>query len=669
MPKRRPGSSLRCANWRVRKNNNPVQGWNFGKEGEAAMKKIIQMLFLMLIFAVFFCVYAAAEEDPLFIVQEGWKQGVINKAGEWVVEPIYERIWPFTDAGYAVVEPDEVFESEEVDIYNHFMLIDRQGNIVADLPEWRLCNYYGPNSTEERLNAAGSAFILISMETEDSCCVLYLADAGKMIMLDREFLGCVLSPEAEKYVRQYQKWELYPSDFVLAEWKDRMVLGFIYYDYVESSSDKQAFDEILNVGFIIMDRQGNKVHDGCFAAEPEGLIPLDEMGFATEHKYIIESSRLLLNYSIIGNADSPWSLIDRNGKVILQDLPSSSEWDEGLQAVRLGKEGAVLLNGEQISEDEYRKRRAALNPCGIVMDDYKYYDAQGDLIEWPELGNYMAVSEFGTDGLAWVELDGVSCLVNVNGQVVTSDVSPAQDYQYVRNFYQYRIPLFLNGWECVFDDKNYRYGYMNPAGEMMYGGFAFDRAEAFRNGAAYVQIMDGNYSLLNACIDTDGRVIWAENGKKDEVQHQLDGGILYRIENMSLEEARQALVGEWDGGGGEYIHFPMFFYEDGTCSDAFETKQWTLLENTWGKDAFNGAPFVLVFGETDISEKPEDGYEVWFSNRDSFVADSKDGRMFISRVSPGYWERSWQKYDSWRQSVHPEETEEPDERDIKEGRN
>ena len=138
---------------------------------------------------------------------------------------------------------------------------------------------------------------------------------------------------------------------------------------------------------------------------------------------------------------------------------------------------------------------------------------------------------------------------------------------------------------------------------------------------------------------------------------------------MSLEEARQARVGEWDGGGGEYIHFPMFFYEDGTCSDAFETKQWTLLENTWGKDAFNGAPFVLVFGETDISEKPEDGYEVWFSDRDSFVADSKDGRMFISRVSPGYWERSWQKYDSWRQSVHPEETEEPDERDIKEGRN
>ena len=46
------------------------------------MKKAI--LLLTLILAVFFCVYAAAEEDPLFIAQEGGKQGFINKAGEWV---------------------------------------------------------------------------------------------------------------------------------------------------------------------------------------------------------------------------------------------------------------------------------------------------------------------------------------------------------------------------------------------------------------------------------------------------------------------------------------------------------------------------------------------------------------------------------------------------------
>ena len=620
------------------------------------MKKTI--LLLALILAVLFCVYAAAEEDPLFIVQEGWKQGVINKNGEWVVQPIYERIWPFTDAGYAVVEPDEVFESEEVDIYNHFILVDRQGNIAADLPEWRLCNFYEPTRPDERVNAAGCAFVLVPMENENGCCALYLADTGKMIMLDREFLGCALSPEAEEYVRQYQKWELYPSDFVLAEWDDRMVLSFYYSDYEKIGSDGQDFNDIYYSGFIIMDRQGNKVHDGCFIGEPEGLIPLDKLGFAREHKYIIEGSCLLLNYGINGNSEHPWSLIDRNGKVIMQDIPSPSEWDEDLQAVWQGHGmEAVLLNGEEISGDEYLKRRAALNPCGIIMDDVedKYYDAQGSLIEWPELGNYKAVSEFGTDGLAWIELDGVSCLINVKGQIVAKDVWPVQDYQHMLNAYHYRIPMFSGGWECVFDEKNDKYGYMNPAGEMMYGGFVFDRAEPFRNGAAHVQIMDGNYALLNACIDTDGRIIWTENERKDEIQRRLDGGILYSVGNMSLEEARQALVGEWDGGGGEYIHFPMFFYEDGTCSDAFETQQWMLLENIWDKDAVHGAPFVLVFGETDVSEKPEEGYELWFSNRDSFMVNSNDGTRFISRVSPGYWERSWQKYDSWRQSMQPDE--------------
>ena len=282
-------------------------------------------------------------------------------------------------------------------------------------------------------------------------------------------------------------------------------------------------------------------------------------------------------------------------------------------------------------------------------------------------GDYEAVSDFGTDGLAWVSLDGVSSLINMKGRIVAKDVLPVLDYIFLQQFTGYRMTAaFPDGWECAFDEKNGKYGYINPGGEMIYDGFVFDRAEPFRNGAAHVQIMDENYELLDAYLDSNGRVIWAENGQKETVQRCLDEGVRYNIDNMSLEEARQALVGEWNGGGGEYIHFPMFFYEDGTCSDTFETQQWMLLENTWDKDAVHGAPFVLVFGETDVSEKPENGYELWFSNRDSFMVDSNDGTMFISRVSPGYWERRWQKYNSWRQSVHPDEAEEPDARDAEE---
>ena len=186
----------------------------------------------------------------------------------------------------------------------------------------------------------------------------------------------------------------------------------------------------------------------------------------------------------------------------------------------------------------------------------------------------------------------------------------------------------------------------------------FDDAEPFRNGAAHIKIMDDNYALLDPYLDAEGRIIWAENGKKETVQHRLDEGILYNIEDMSLEEARQALVGEWDGGGGEYLHFQTFFDDDGTCGGAFETQQWTLLENTWGEDAFDGDPFVLVYGEQDISGKPENGAGIWFYNRDFFMVDDDEGRGFISRVSPGYWERCWEKYDSWFQSEHTDEKEE-----------
>ena len=615
------------------------------------MKKTI-LLLTILIMAVMLCICAAAEENPLFIVQEGWKQGVINQNGEWVVQPVYERIWPFTDAGYAVVEPDEVFESQEVSFYNHFILVDRQGNIAAELPEWRLYNYYG----EETQNAVGNAFVLTPMEEEDYCCALFLADTEKMIMLDREFLGCTLTPEAEEYVKQHVKWQLYPSDFILAKWDDRLVLYYEYTDYVKDDSDNQSFDTKYGSGFIILDRQGNKVHEGWFEGEPKGLIWLGRT--QNEEQYTIDGSCLLTNSGSKDNSENRDILIDRDGKIIMRNFPTRAYWwDEGLQAVFLGQEGAVLLNGERITEDEYLKRRAAMNPYGIAMFGYKYYDTQGKRVEWPELGDYEAVSDFGTDGLAWIELDRVSCLINKEGRIIAKDVLPELDYKFLQQFTGYRMAAaFHDGWECAFDEKNSKYGYINPAGGMMYGGFAFDYAGPFRNGAAHVRIMDDHYALLDAYLDADGRVIWAENGKKETVQRRLDEGILYNTEDMSLEEARQALVGEWNGGGGEYLHFQTYFDDDGTCSGVFETQQWTLLENTWGEDAFYGAPFVLVLGEQNISGKPENGKGIWFSSRDDFMAVDEDGgTLFVSRVSPGYWERCRQKYDSWYQSEHPDE--------------
>ena len=101
---------------------------HFGEKGNH-MKKAI--LLLTLILAVFFCVYAAAEEisgDWLYRIRENGLYGYINGQGEVVVEPKYEIAAVCDDYGYAVAkEPDG-------DEPGWCVLLDVRGNEVARAP-------------------------------------------------------------------------------------------------------------------------------------------------------------------------------------------------------------------------------------------------------------------------------------------------------------------------------------------------------------------------------------------------------------------------------------------------------------------------------------------------------------------------------------------------------
>ena len=155
------------------------------------MKKILLLVFVLL------CVFSAAalaEDEPLFIAQEGWQQGFINARGEWVIAPEYEKVCPFTDAGYAAV----IKTVSDPGAYREpFVLIDRQGNTVAELPEWSLDYARDTWNDVERPNAVGNAFVLWAMEEDRYA--LYLADTDELIELDQAFLGYELSPGAEEY--------------------------------------------------------------------------------------------------------------------------------------------------------------------------------------------------------------------------------------------------------------------------------------------------------------------------------------------------------------------------------------------------------------------------------------------------------------------------------------
>ena len=421
------------------------------------MKKAI--LLLTLILAVLFCVYAAAEEDPLFIAQEGGKQGFINKTGDWVIQPEYTRVWPFTDAGYAAVE------TEEPPLISSFRLIDRQGNIVADLSEWQLDTYeidYG----EERQNAVGGAFLLSSIK-EPYSTALYLADTGALIDLDEALLGATDT-----------------FGYKLVEDDDSMVLLF----YRKPS---------YHSGYIIMNRQGQKIHEGCFDGEPDGM------------KY------------------------------------------DG--------------------------------------DYYGYY------IE-------------GSD----------------------------------------RIPSkLMYGWECDWDyDDETGYSYTKPDGELMYGSYVFDRVEPFCNDLARVKIMDETYTLLDAYIDTDGRIIWAENGKKDEVQRWLDEGTRYSTESITVEEASQILIGEWIGTGGSEIESyddPIIYRDDGTWK-VMRCPEEVWKEYTEDLSERSEPGLILVYGDEpdfDLSDEEDQqwGWELIIHDRDNFSLGWYEMSSSYTRAAPGYWER------------------------------
>ena len=584
------------------------------------MKKV---LLLSLLLICLLCTYAFAEDEPLFIAREGWKQGFINQAGEWVIQPEYTRVWPFTDTGYAAVESELA--------WSMFKLIDREGNIIADLPDWYLDTNEAINP-ELSENAVGSAFILSSGGDNH---VLYLADTGKMIELNHEFLDYPLSPGSEENARNYPLGgSVEPWLYALIGWDNRLILAFNYIDYYKKSpldSEDIRIEYTFCSGFVILDRQGNKLHEGCFDGWPNNMED-DSYPHLISGSYIITGDRSFEKKSL-------HNLIDQNGQVVLADLPSDSFWDEELQAVYIGNiygdDEALLLNGERMKQDECIKRRAALNPCGLTIDGSGYTDSQGNRVAWTEDENSMitALSEFCSEGLAWIlwgPREDYHRLVNTEGQTIADDIIPVQ----------YNSPMFSGGWECVRpqgeDDKQfgYGYGYINPTGEMMYSGFPFDYADTFVNGLAYVQIMDKNYELLDAYINTNGQIVWAEYGKKDELQRRLNEGVKYTVSGMTREEAARLLIGEWKNP--DFCGFfdePIIFNEDGTMGDDY---QWNLLET---ENIYS--PFLFVLKGKESTET----ISLRFIDRNQFIIEDDDSIDIYYRVAPGFWEEYYDDSD------------------------
>ena len=608
------------------------------------MKKILLLVFALL------CMFgnaALAEEEPLFIAQEGWEQGFINAQGEWVIAPEYEEVFPFTSAGYAAVV------KTPADRLDPFMVIDRQGNVVADLPEWSLDVESSGSVPHEFdiVNAAGNAFVIHKRE-EPAQYALYLAGTGKLINLDWDYLGPLLgvgAEEDEEAAKDEHSREEKLGIFSLSEWNDSVILQF-----------GMISENWVTHAFVVIDNQGHFLTDRIYFC-PE----YEDDGYPHRYPDKVTASYLLANDLHFG-----YHMLNCDGKSILEEdlgdtlwkcsrsfkdgvltVNDEGKWEEPLLAVyEKLSDKVVLPDGQLISAAERLKQYAPLNPCGIVMHNNWYYNAQGERAACDEVNEkkYTPLTAFGRDGLAWVDLadpdwewdgwdwdDGDSFLIDTEGRIVLQAILHERLHdQYLED--STSVP-FADGWECI-HSAEWKYGYVNPAGEMMFGGFVFDVAEPFHNGLARVQYMDDRYEMLDVYINPEGRVVWAEYGKKEEVQHWLDEGIRFSAKNMTLEEAAEALVGEWkDGPGNEWYPLLFNYREDGMVVHMNgETFRWEMQD--YRKDPvedWEWKCFTVVEKEDDSEESVTED-TISFKSRDKMYWVTEQGAVYpFCRAKPG----------------------------------
>ena len=195
-------------------------------------------------------------------------------------------------------------------------------------------------------------------------------------------------------------------------------------------------------------------------------------------------------------------------------------------------------------------------------------------------------------------------------------------------------PIYTKNWPFV--DEELIYSESPP----------FNYAKPFMGGLAHAQMMDEPYKPLDAYINLSRQAAWAEQGIKKDNQCWLDKDERQTVSDLSVADARQTLVGEWDcSGGGEMIGYPIIFYEDGTCNiGASHILHWDIQENT-AVDLFppDPSPFRLIFGDENGYEDLEDGFGLSFENANSFFLTYAEASGGYIRVKPGYWEEYWEE--------------------------
>ena len=487
------------------------------------------MLCILLLMASLFSFALAEENDALSPAKDGWLYGYIHSDGTWAISPAFTRAYPFQESGLAPVRTQmaSLFSNKE-----SFRMVNRQGETVVFLEDWRLdMAYLGVNGNIQTPMIAGNANLLVHEENPRRS-ALFLSHTGQLLELTSAFLGYEHPSISPSFADLPEEEENQFGVMDIRLWKDRLVVNL----WVKEKQLKNGIaGSKYRSLYVLLDLDGKKIHEGIF--ESPYLEDYSPTPITVPYLPVLQGKTI--------------AFIDHDGQVIVDGLPSGSRLTDAGDAIQIKYHELYQLieTGEQLTYLEYAAYRAGKNPSGYAVYENGYVDAQGKPADFAALAGKDSAepSEFTKEGVAWIQCweNGSYFLIDTNGNNLTGE--SRWNFTLADEYSQDSRPqdaFFSQQWEPAslnFEDMNY----LNSQGETLFPGTPLYEADPFCNGLARAVILAESCKPLEIYLDTTGKVVWAEDGRQKDIQHWLNGGMKFSPDNLTLDEAKRLIIGEW----------------------------------------------------------------------------------------------------------------------------
>lgn len=569
------------------------------------------MLCILLLMASLFSFALAEENDALSPAKDGWLYGYIHSDGTWAISPAFTRAYPFQESGLAPVHTQiaDLFSNDEP-----FRMVNRQGETVVLLEDWRLdMEYLGVNYNIQTPITAGNANLLVHREDHRHH-ALYLSHTGQLLELTPAFLGYEPPYTSQSLARLPGEEDSQPFVRNIRQWGDRLVVNF---SVKEKQLTYKGIDSEYRYLYILLGSDGKKIHEGVF--ESPDLDDYTPAPITAPYLPVVQGETI--------------AFIDRDGQIVADGLPQGARLTDAGDAIQVKyhKLYQLIETGKQLTYLEYAAYRAGKNPSGYAVYENGYVDAQGKPADFAALAGKDSAepSEFTKEGVAWIQRweNGSYFLIDTNGNNLTGE--SRWNFTLADEYSQDSRPqdsFFSQPWEPAsldFEGMNY----LNSQGKTLFPGTPLYEADPFCNGLARAVILAESCKPLEIYLDTTGKVVWAEDGRRQDVQQWLDSGTVFSPDSLTLEEAKRLIVGEWELFASCNEGWPIRLLKDGQLPQ--ENACWRLEQTDYEEFEFE---LVICEGE-EVAKR----YGIHFHSADSFWLYDEDmhGEGY-KRVPLGY---------------------------------